>query len=838
MVRSARVAACLGAATLITGVCAGVLAPTATAASQSFVRLHGDVLPHLLTYTDLGPADPAKQLQVDVTIARPDPAAEQAAYEAMYTEGSPTYHQFLSPAQFDARFGVPQATYDAVRDFATAQGLSVASAPGSRDLMVLEGTVAQVQQTFGVTLHDYRGDGRAFYANTTAPRVPAGLSINGVIGLTDKLGMKLFHHGPDHPLAATAPHGVTPAQSDCTAGACTGLTTPQDLWSIYEQPGGATANPLHNRTVDFGQGQQMAVFGEGQSDPVITNLRTFERLHGLPRIPVDVVHADGDNVSYDDNSGEVEWDLDTQSSTGMAPDVQREVLYFGHDLSDQSVLNVFNTWADDAAGPLQANASYGECEENPLGDVLGSTPAAFSASQMFTLGSEAALRKATMEGRTLFSSSGDTGSSCPVVPAATLNGVTNEVVPIANYPASSPYAVSVGGTVLYGTDSATPSRALEYSWTYTGGGSSFVFAKPTYQDGIANIAGVCTYSPGGGTENVGVPCRGTPDVAAQSGDVVGNGYGIVADGESAYPGGGTSLSSPLWMGMWTRIQAAAPRRHGAYPGLGFANPTLYGQFTSGDAANDFTDIGGDPTSPPAGNGFYVSTPGWDYTSGMGTPRVANLAMDITGRVTPTNPVLPHQVPAVSTRRPSSCTPLFTDGAGDDSFLIGSNSGGNPQLDVLSGNLSLTRNGRTLQAFLTVADLSTAPAEVLPGVPGGAANEYYVLWTYDGTTYFANAEVDTVTGAVTYADGTVDGTSYSTAHSDDTGALTPGPNGTIRIDVPVANIGSPAAKARFTGPGAQTKVLEGTTATGGLIESVDSGGPQYDYVFGQRCGALH
>ena len=142
------------------------------------------------------------------------------------------------------------------------------------------------------------------------------------------------------------------------------------------------------------------------------------------------------------------------------------------------MLNVFNKWADDPNGPLQANASYGECEENPAGDQLGTTPAAFSAGQMYTLASEAALRKAVMEGRTLFSSAGDTGSSCPLVAAATLNGLTNSVVPIVNYPASSPNAVDVGGTVLYGTDSASPQRALEYSWTYTGGGTSFVFAKP------------------------------------------------------------------------------------------------------------------------------------------------------------------------------------------------------------------------------------------------------------------------------------------------------------------------------------------------------------------------
>ena len=311
MLRTARVVAGTAATALVATAAAALLAAPPAGAAGTTTRLAGDVLPQLSTYRDLGLTDPAKKIQVDVTIARPNPAGEQARYEAMYTKGSPYYHQFLTPAQFNAQFGVSPATYSAVRDFATAHGLTVASSPGSRDLIVLEGTVAQVQQTFATSIHDFRPltGGKTFYANTRGPAVPSGLSITGVIGLNNKLGMHLFHNGPDNPLPASATHGVKPAQDSCQAGTCTGLTTPQDLWSIYEQPGGATAKPINNTKVNFGQGQRMAVFGEGQTTPVITNLRTFERLHGLPRVPIKVVHADGSGVSYTDNAGEVEWDL-------------------------------------------------------------------------------------------------------------------------------------------------------------------------------------------------------------------------------------------------------------------------------------------------------------------------------------------------------------------------------------------------------------------------------------------------------------------------------------------------------------------------------------------------
>jgi subtilase family serine protease len=835
MTRRTRFTAPVAAAALVAGMIGlGVAqAGSASAGAPALMQLKGDVLPHLSTYTKVGSAAAGKQIQVDVTIARPHPAAEQQFYNAVYTKGSSSYHHFLTPGQFDARFGVPAADFRSVRQFATGHGLSVADATGSRDLLVVGGSVKQVENTFHVTINNYAGGGKHFYANTAGPLVPEGLGITGVIGLNSALGMHLFHNGPDNPVPASATHGTKPAQDTCeTSTYCVGLTTPQDLWGIYDQPGGSKAKPIGNKRTDFGQGQQMAVFGEGQTAPVIANLRTFERLHKLPRVPVDVIHTDGKKVKYNDNSGEVEWDLDTQASTGMSPNVLDEKLYFGHDLSDQSVLNVFNRWADDPKGPLQANASYGECEENPAGDGIGSTPAAFSAGAEYTLASENALIKANMEGRTLFSSAGDTGSSCPAVPAATLNGVTNSVVPIPNYPASSPHAVDVGGTVLYGNGSDAARRQLEYTWTYTGGGTDFIFTKPRYQDNIANIAGICDYTPGGGYTHAGQDCEGTPDVAAQSGDVATNGYGIVAEGETDYPGGGTSLSSPLWMGMWTRIQASAPKaKNGTYPGDGYANPALYGQYKSSRSSKEFFDIGGSTTkSPPASNGFYESTPGWDYTSGMGAPLVDDLAIGINGTERPARHILPKQPSAGSATRSKPCDPLFTDAAGDDSYPAGASSGNNPQLDILAGNMSITSNLKTLKVYTTIKNLSTSSAN-----PAGGGNEYYLLWTYKGTNYFANAEVDS-TGAVTYHDGVVAGNQYTNSNTD-TGKFVTGKNGTVEVNVPLAHVGTPPKGAHLTAPGAQTRVLVGTSQTGGLIETADTGGPKYDYVVGQRCAKL-
>ncbi len=123
-------------------------------------------------------------------------------------------------------------------------------------------------------------------------------------------------------------------------------------------------------------------------------------------------------------------------------------------------------------------------------------------------------------------------------------------------------------------------------------------------------------TPGGQLTNLGQPCRGVPDVAAQSGDVLGNGYAIVAKGVASQ-GGGTSLSSPLWAGMWARVNQSA-----GGPGYGFANEALYrlGQDAT-TQARDFHDI------TLGSNGLYAAMAGWDYVSGFGSPRLGGIIAD-------------------------------------------------------------------------------------------------------------------------------------------------------------------------------------------------------------------
>jgi pseudomonalisin len=588
------------AATVAAVLVCGVVVPAAHSATGP-LTVTQNLLPGLAQATDLGAAGAGAPMTLVISVARPDPAGEQALLDALHDPASPQFGRFLSPEEFSSRFGVPQSQADRVRTWLSTTGLSVDSVSAARDQITLRGTAAQVSALFGTPIHRFAYPGGTFLANIGAPRFPLDLGIANVIGLNTLQRLSLPE--PTH-------------QTGCVQGNCTGVTTPSDMWSVYQQPAAYQ-----------GQGQSIAIFGEGQSDGVLADLRAYQKKFGLPQTPVTVKHPAGD-TNFSDDSGHAEWNIDTQAASGMAPKASNLTLYFGQDLSDADVTKVFSTWTDDPTAPKQASASYGECETIPVVSPIAGQPLlnnqSLPAGQGLGNNTDYTwtqiLRQAAAQGKTLFSSTGDTGSSCPVAYAQIIgagNGVLNHGLPATNSPASLPYVVGVGGTVLY-TDGAGR-RAREYGWPFSGGGSTLFHPAPSYQRGTPGLSLTCVTDPL-------AVCRGISDVSAQSGDVLSNGYAIVQNGKDAV-GGGTSLSSPLWAGMWARVQSASRNANGN----GFANYALY-RAGKDPVSNprDFFDVTSTDTKTglPTTNGLYPTLPGWDYVTGWGTPKVNGLICDI------------------------------------------------------------------------------------------------------------------------------------------------------------------------------------------------------------------
>ena len=95
--------------------------------------------------------------------------------------------------------------------------------------------------------------------------------------------------------------------------------------------------------------------------------------------------------------------------------------------------------------------------------------------------------------------------------------------------------------------------------------------------------------------------RGVPDVALDADP--NSGYQVVVGGTTQTIGG-TSASAPSWQGIWARAEGA----HSG--GLGFAGPVIYAT----EPASAFHDI-------TLGANPLPAAPGWDYTTGRGTPDI-------------------------------------------------------------------------------------------------------------------------------------------------------------------------------------------------------------------------
>ena len=548
---SAATVAATVAGTAVLGVAAAGSAQAAPVTGWAATATHAL---QLTNATAAGAAPASTPLRLTIGLAPRDRSGLDALIRNQATPGSTDYGNYLTPDQFTARFAATQATATVVANYLTSQGMTGVTVAANRLQVTADATVAQAQQAFHTTIAQFRQGGRTVLANTSDALVPASLAgdVTGVAGLST-LGFSL------HPLATGLPR-------------LTGFY-PKEFVTVYDA---GKTKPGTNIT--------QAVIAEGNVSQTIKDLRKAEAAQHLPTTPVSVRYT---GIKSSDTAGVDEWDLDTQTSTGVAP-YSSEILYVATSLTDSDLARAVNAFAAQDKAKV-GSASLGEC------DVLPYLDGTMAIDDM-------AFAEAAVQGQTFHASSGDTGSSCPVAPT---NGVPASGPPDTSYPASSPYVNAVGGTTL-AADDTTDAYMGEVGWNAGGGGISPVEYPGAWQNGVVPSAAVPVS-----------PLRGVPDVAFDADP--NTGAIIYVDGTPTQIGG-TSLSSPLAMGLLARMQSS----HGGR--LGFVVPKLY--------ALDDKAQGGMPGTAEApqfhdviagANGTYVDTPGWDYVTGLGSYDVDQLS---------------------------------------------------------------------------------------------------------------------------------------------------------------------------------------------------------------------
>jgi hypothetical protein len=169
------------------------------------------------------------------------------------------------------------------------------------------------------------------------------------------------------------------------------------------------------------------------------------------------------------------------------------------------------------------------------------------------------------------------------------------------WPATSPYVLSVGGTSLTASSGGTWNG--ETGWSSSSGGASSYEPKPSYQN----------------DELLTRHHRGNPDVAYDANPGTGvyiyDSYG--SGGWAQY--GGTSIGAPQWAGLI----ALADQGRAALTGYTQVLPALYQIYGSSSYSTYFHDI-------VSGSNGYSAGPGYDFVTGIGTPKANYLVPYLRG----------------------------------------------------------------------------------------------------------------------------------------------------------------------------------------------------------------
>ena len=550
---------------------------------------------------DHGAVKPDRGVAVRVYLA--PKGGEQALADAVAAVSDPSsssYHHFIDPAQFRARYQPSRATVAAVSGWLRANGLRVTGVESAARYVTAEGTAADAEKAFATKLHTFSKHGDTFRAPSRRATVPGSIAskVLAVSGLST--AAQLMKPKAAYPDAYVNARPCSQFYGQVPAAYQADYKTPLPKFQGKVIP----YSPCGYKPVQFraayegatpltGAGQTVAITDAYAAPTIQADANTYATRHG------DSAFANGQfaqrnakkfthQAECDSTGWYGEETLDVEAVHGMAPDAG--VLYYGSaSCYDQDFANTLLKVVDDNKASIVTN-SWGEPEEGETPDMV----VAF----------EQAFQQGALQGISFFFSSGDNGDE-----------VQNTGIRQADYPASDPYITAVGGTSTgigsdgaltfqtgWGTDkydlagSAWSPAGYLYG---SGGGYSSLFNRPDYQAKMV---------PARGSDGA---YRAVPDVAMDADPTTGMLIGETqqfprgpAYGEFRI--GGTSLASPLMAGF----QALAVQRAGARQG--FLNPALYKAAKS--SPGQFLDVSG--PGPDAGNVRADFANGLDASGGM------------------------------------------------------------------------------------------------------------------------------------------------------------------------------------------------------------------------------
>ena len=422
-------------------------------------QLSGHVPAAVRSLAATGTLPATNELSLAIGVPLRDATGLDNFLAALYNPTSPNYRQFLTVAEFTARFGPTAADYAAVQNFARTNGFTITGTHGNRLVLDVRGRVADIERTFHLKLRKYRHptEAREFFAPDAEPVVAADLSVLQVSGLdnyTPKQALSVVR-----PLAANE---VVPQNGSGTGGLYLG----NDFRKAYA-PG----------VTQTGSGQSVALVQFDGYYPIdITNYISAAGLTGTFHGTITNIPIAGGVTNVGSQNGEVCLDIDMVIA--MAPGISNIFVYEAP--TNTTWLTILSTIANDTNHfARQISCSWSD-----------KSPSAPNPS------AENIFKQMAAQGQSFFAAAGDAGAYVAGVP----------------FPVESTNVTAVGGTALTMNGTGV-SYASEMAWYVTngvssGGGVSTNFTIPSWQQGISMV-----------TNHGSTTKRNVPDVALTASNV-------------------------------------------------------------------------------------------------------------------------------------------------------------------------------------------------------------------------------------------------------------------------------------------------------------------------------
>jgi len=584
---------------------------------------------------DLGLASPNEVRTLSLGLALRNAAALDTLIDNLADPKSPSYRQFLTPAQFAAQFGQPASVVAQVAAYLQSQGFTVQTVHANNLMITFSGTNAQIAAAFGSPVHNYSLAGTTYEAPATPAVMPAqfaGVAVS-VSGLGNRAS-KITHAKAVPNTGALA--GDSLMQAVLPTAAAPATNTPGS-WTVADLARKYNINPLYAKGLT-GAGRTIGIATLATYDQA--DVYAYWAALGLNVDPnrITDVYVDGGTG----NNGADETTLDVEQSGGVAPGAKIRVYMAPN--TDAGFADVFATALDEDLVDV-LSVSWGEAEI-----FYDDNPAALA--QLHDI-----FRQAAVQGIPMIAASGDSG-------AYDINGVLAypdcSVLLSVDYPASDTYVLAAGGTSLPNVSQhkyATVSQPYERPWggdymkdyitkyygvglyyaEYLneggGGGVSVRFAKPSYQNSLTGVMASATAQSllcgpnvtGAGYQDIwdlapNVAGRNVPDVALNADPS--SGYLLYFGGQAQAGWGGTSFVAPQLNGILTLISSGITPTAGNLKGrVGRPGPQLYAAFKAQGyaAGSPFKAI------TTGTNDYYKAAPNYNPASGLGSLDVNALA---------------------------------------------------------------------------------------------------------------------------------------------------------------------------------------------------------------------